>query len=106
MKDSTFFKQAELLLRILPIIYTENNFAVKGGTAINCFVREVPRLSVDIDLAYLPINSREEALNDIENSLGRIENLIQRVIPGTYCSKKLSALKWKLLNLKQNLKKF
>jgi predicted nucleotidyltransferase component of viral defense system len=52
MKDTVFFKQAELLLRILPLIHKEEAFALKGGTAINFFIRELPRLSVDIDLAY------------------------------------------------------
>ncbi|HUU41175.1 MAG TPA: nucleotidyl transferase AbiEii/AbiGii toxin family protein [Desulfatiglandales bacterium] len=65
MKDTVFFKQAELLLRILPLIHKEEMFALKGGTAINFFVRELPRLSVDIDLTYLHVNEREFALNDI-----------------------------------------
>jgi len=55
MKNAVFFKQAELLLRILPLIHKEEAFALKGGTAINFFIRELPRLSVDIDLAYLGI---------------------------------------------------
>jgi len=54
MIDRVFFNQAELLLRILPIIDKEAAFALKGGTAINFFVRDLPRISVDIDLAYLP----------------------------------------------------
>ena len=62
MKDTVFFKQAELLLRVLPLIQTESVSALKGGTAINFFVRELPRISVDIDLTYLPVNDRETAL--------------------------------------------
>ena len=58
MKDTVFFKQAELLLRILPLVYEQDVFALKGGTAINFFLRDLPRLSVDIDLAYLPLNDR------------------------------------------------
>jgi len=46
--------QVELLLRVLPYVAKEKIFALKGGTAINLFVRELPRLSVDIDLTYLP----------------------------------------------------
>jgi predicted nucleotidyltransferase component of viral defense system len=53
MRDTVFFKQAELLLRILPLIHKEEVFALKGGTAINFFVQDLPRLSVDIDLTYL-----------------------------------------------------
>ena len=78
MKNSQYFKQAELLLRILPIINRESIFALKGGTAINFFVRDMPRLSVDIDLAYVPVNGRAEALQDISKSLLRIqENILK-----------------------------
>ena len=83
MKDTVFFKQAELLLRVLPLIYKEEMFALKGGTAINFFVRNLPRLSVDIDLTYLPVNGRDSALNEIRNSLLLISEGIRRKIPGT-----------------------
>lgn len=43
-------RQVALLLRVLPIVTDEQCFALKGGTAINLFVRDMPRLSVDIDL--------------------------------------------------------
>ncbi len=43
MKDSIFYKQAELVLRILPDILVEEIFALKGGTAINFFFRDLPR---------------------------------------------------------------
>ncbi len=65
MKETIYFKQAELLVRILPYIEAENVFALKGGTAINFFVRELPRLSVDIDLSYIPVSNRDDALADI-----------------------------------------
>ncbi|WP_425962182.1 nucleotidyl transferase AbiEii/AbiGii toxin family protein [Rhizobium nepotum] len=42
-------------MRLLPIVAREACFALKGGTAINLFVRNLPRLSVDIDLMYLPV---------------------------------------------------
>ena len=83
MKDTIFFKQAELLLRILPLIYKEDVFALKGGTAINFFVRELPRLSVDIDLTYLPVNDRDFALNEIRRILLLISEGIKRRISGT-----------------------
>jgi len=53
-KDTVFFRQAELLLRVLPSVNEEEVFALKGGTAINFFFRDLPRLSVDIDLTYPP----------------------------------------------------
>ncbi len=43
-------RQVALLIRILPLVAEEESFALKGGTAINLFVRDMPRLSVDIDL--------------------------------------------------------
>lgn len=45
--------QVRLLIRMLPIVAGEHVFALKGGTAINFFIRNMPRLSVDIDLTYL-----------------------------------------------------
>ena len=53
-----FLEQARLMLRILPHVAMEECFALKGGTAINFFVRDMPRLSVDIDLTYLPVEPR------------------------------------------------
>ena len=82
MKDTVFFKQAELLLRILPLIYKEDVFALKGGTAINFFVQDLPRLSVDIDLTYLPVNDRDSALTEIRRSLLLISEQIRRKIAG------------------------
>jgi predicted nucleotidyltransferase component of viral defense system len=81
LKDSVYYRQAELLLRILPIINTETDFALKGGTAINFFVRGMPRLSVDIDLTYLPVNEREAALEGISKSLLAISGKVRRMFP-------------------------
>ena len=52
MRDSPFYPQVELLLKVLPLVAKEEVFALKGGTAINLFVRNMPRLSVDIDLTF------------------------------------------------------
>nr|WP_280950576.1 nucleotidyl transferase AbiEii/AbiGii toxin family protein [Rhizobium leguminosarum] len=43
------------------MIADEPVFALKGGTAINLFYRDLPRLSVDIDLTYLPLKPRSRA---------------------------------------------
>lgn len=40
----------------------KENLALKGGTAINLTIFNLPRLSVDIDMDYLINNSREEML--------------------------------------------
>ncbi len=64
-----FFKQVHLLVKILPLVNRQKVFALKGGTAINLFIRNLPRLSVDIDLVYLPVNDREKALAEIQHCL-------------------------------------
>jgi len=74
--------QVDLLLQILPCVAKEKMFALKGGTAINLFVRDMPRLSVDIDLTYLPLDARENALLDIQDGLGRIRTNIEKMYPG------------------------
>jgi predicted nucleotidyltransferase component of viral defense system len=81
MKDQLFFPEADLMLRVLPYVAAEKDFALKGGTAINFFLRDLPRLSVDIDLTYLPLASREESLQAIGAALGRIAKAIRRAIP-------------------------
>jgi hypothetical protein len=65
-------KQVELLVRTIPSVAEEKCFALKGGTAINLFIRNMPRLSVDIDLTYLPVNDRAQALQEIDLALKRI----------------------------------
>ena len=60
-KDSPYYKQVLLLIRMLPVVATETVFALKGGTAINLFVRDFPRLSVDNlknETINLPITRR------------------------------------------------
>jgi len=47
--DPRYEDQVRLLLRCLPEIGRQECFALKGGTAINLFVRDLPRVSVDID---------------------------------------------------------
>lgn len=67
-----YVDQVRLLLGVLPDIAEEDVFALKGGTAINLFYRDMPRLSVDIDLTYLPVGDREASLKDIDETLDRI----------------------------------
>lgn len=65
-------RQAALLVRVLPHVAQEKAFALKGGTAINLFIRNMPRLSVDIDLTYLPVQERSASLAAIDASMRRI----------------------------------
>ena len=81
MKNSPFFKQAELLVQIIPFVSAETCFALKGGTAINFFVRNFPRLSVDIDLVYVPVEDRATSLRGIDEALRRIATRIRRSMP-------------------------
>ena len=53
--NDVYRKKVELLLRILPFVTDEECFAVHGGTAINLFVKNLNRLSVDIDVTYIPL---------------------------------------------------
>lgn len=82
MKDSPYFRQAQLMLRVMPHVAAEECFALKGGTAINLYVRDMPRLSVDIDLTYLPLEPRETALAHIGEALHRIAAAIRKTVPG------------------------
>ncbi len=83
MPSKVFEAQAALLVRTLPYVAAETCFALKGGTAINFFIRDLPRLSVDIDLVYLPIANREASLLEIQSALGRIAQSIRKAIPGS-----------------------
>jgi hypothetical protein len=82
MKNILYYKQADLLIRILPHVAEEPDFALHGGTAINFFIRSLPRLSVDIDLTYLPVESREETLRRLGEKLGIIAQKIRKTISG------------------------
>ncbi|OFZ29017.1 MAG: hypothetical protein A2622_13060 [Bdellovibrionales bacterium RIFCSPHIGHO2_01_FULL_40_29] len=83
MSLDQYKKQVELLLAVLPFIGQEKCFALKGGTAINLFVRNMPRLSVDIDLTYMGEESRQEALALTAAALFRIKTHIESKIRGS-----------------------
>lgn len=65
-------RQVALLVQAIPAIAKESCFALKGGTAINLFVRDLPRLSVDIDLTYLTLLPRARSLGAIDKAMKRI----------------------------------
>jgi len=77
--SALYRKQVALLVKALPHVAKEPCFALKGGTAINLFIRNLPRLSVDIDLTYLPVAERAQSLNDIDAALKRIAERIKAV---------------------------
>lgn len=79
-------RQAALLVRTIPLVAEETCFALKGGTAINLFVRDMPRLSVDIDLTYLPIADRTASLKEIDAAMRRIAQRVRKGIRGARVS--------------------
>lgn len=81
--NETYRAQVRLLLDVLPLIAEEPVFALKGGTAINLFERDLPRLSVDIDLTYLPLEDRDTALSNIAAALTRIKGRIAASLAGS-----------------------
>jgi predicted nucleotidyltransferase component of viral defense system len=78
MFSKEFTQQLELLVQILPELSTSTVFGLKGGTAINLFVQDLPRLSVDLDLVYLPIQDRETSLQGIHHDLERMNHALQK----------------------------
>jgi predicted nucleotidyltransferase component of viral defense system len=77
-RNSLYFKQVQLVVRIIPHIAEYTCFALKGGTALNLFIRDFPRLSVDIDLSYLPREPRDLALANIHRELKAIGSNIEK----------------------------
>lgn len=82
--NEIYHQRVALLMRILPLVAEEKDFALKGGTAINLFVRDLPRLSVDIDLTYLPVQGRAESLGAIDAALKRITARIGKTVQGAH----------------------
>jgi hypothetical protein len=81
VKD-TYKKQVALLIDILTEIAKENCFSIHGGTAINLFHLNMPRLSVDIDLTFIPFsNSRIEDLKKIRQALRAVKNRLKITFP-------------------------
>lgn len=68
--NQVYLDSARLLTRVAPLVLVDHTFALKGGTAINLFVRDMPRLSVDLDLVF-PDHTvpRAEALKRINEAI-------------------------------------
>ena len=78
--NPVYIETARLMAQIAPLVFADDTFALKGGTAINLFVRNMPRLSVDLDLVFpdhtLP---REQALAHIQQAMREAaDRLIRR----------------------------
>lgn len=79
--NDRYRKKVELLLKVLPFVTDEECFALHGGTAINLFVKNLFRLSVDIDVTYIPIEDRTTSLMRINEALERIANRVKHRFP-------------------------
>ena len=68
--NQVYLESARLLTRVAPLVLVDDTFALKGGTAINLFVRDMPRLSVDLDLVFPDYTvPRAEALKRINEAI-------------------------------------
>jgi hypothetical protein len=72
------------LLDVLPEVALEECFAMHGGTALNLFLRDMPRLSVDIGLTYLLIEDRDATIAHVEIALRAIRDRIEAKIPAIH----------------------
>lgn len=84
MQTSVYAQKVDLLLRLLPLVMEEKVFAVHGGTAINLFLRNLPRYSVDIDLTYIPLADRKKSIEDINLHLKSISEKARKAFPGMH----------------------
>ena len=86
----------ELLEALCGHPFLRGKLALKGGTALNLFVFDVPRLSVDIDLNYVGAETREAMLEErpgIEGAMQAVfarEDLEVRRVPGAHAGGKWS----------------
>ena len=84
IRSSVYAQKVELLLRLIPIVMEEEVFAIHGGTAINLFLKDLPRYSVDIDLTYIPLADRQTSLDDINLHLKAIAEKAKKAFKGMH----------------------
>ncbi len=91
--NNVYKEKVQLLLKILPIVMDEECFAVHGGTAINLFVGDLLRLSVDIDLTYIPLEDRQTSISNINAALTRISKRVTKQLRGVHVIPRLDICK-------------
>ncbi|GLS36595.1 hypothetical protein GCM10010869_21860 [Mesorhizobium tianshanense] len=89
--NDRYRRQVALLIAAVPFVAAEREFALKGGTAINLFVRDMPRLSVDIDLTYLPVAPRPQSLAAIDAGMKRIAAALRAGLRGVRVNEVVNA---------------
>lgn len=102
--NKEYNEQVRLLLDVLPFVAEERQLALHGGTAINLFVRDMPRLSVDIDLTYIPVEDRETTLSSIREILLRLKKRIETSLVGAKIEAKPEIGKLLISNKKATIK--
>ena len=77
--NAVYLQTAKMMTQVAPLVFVDDTFALKGGTAINLFVRDMPRLSVDLDLVF-PDHSlpREQALARINEAIRQAADRLVR----------------------------
>jgi len=101
---SNYKNQVALLLQVLPEVAKEKCFALHGGTAINLFIRDMPRLSVDIDLTCIPIEDRDTSLQKINIALNNIKVNLNKILPQAEITLKKEVLKLQVTTAKAQIK--
>jgi predicted nucleotidyltransferase component of viral defense system len=87
--NQLYLDTAKLLTQVAPLVFQDGVFALKGGTAINLFLRDMPRLSVDLDLVFPDYTlSRTEALLQINNT---IRTAAERLMARGFTTRTVSA---------------
>jgi hypothetical protein len=77
--NQIYLDTARLLTQVAPLVFVDDTFALKGGTAINLFVRDMPRLSVDLDLVFPDHTlARDKALARIQTSLRQAADRLKK----------------------------
>ena len=76
--NSAYTATVRQLLDIAPMVFATPHFALKGGTALNLFLHDLPRLSVDIDVVFTNHRlDREAALQAIAAELSAISQKLE-----------------------------
>ena len=79
--NDAYKQQVRLLLGVLPEVAKENCLAMYGGTAINLFVRDMPRLSVDIDLTFVPLRKKNSMRLVLTQSFLSGNSMVANFVP-------------------------
>ncbi len=77
--NPAYLATARLLAQVAPLVFADDRFALKGGTAINLFLRDLPRLSVDLDLVFVDHHpDRVLAMMQIEDAVRGMADRLQK----------------------------